>query len=99
MAYIGGLTKNELKALIVDQLAEFKSEVTELRKQLKEVKEALASKSKELYTYSDLKELFGVSRATLHNWVKEGKLIKHKIGSRVEFKRIDIERLINNSKH
>lgn len=98
MSYIGGLTKNELKALISDELSESKREMTELRKEIKELKDQLHSKSKELLTIKDLELLFSVGRSTIHNWVKEGKLIKYKIGGRAEFKKADVEKLINYSK-
>lgn len=98
MSYIGGLNKSELAAFLANELSPFIKEIQSLRQEVGELKSALNNQSKELYSINDLTELFGVSAATIHNWVKEGKLIKHKIGGRTHFKRSDIEKLIELSK-
>ncbi len=98
MAYIGNLTKSELSALLSDAIAPYLKEVMGLREDLAEFKGQTLSNSKELYSIKDLTTLFKVSAATIHNWTKQGKLIKHKIGGRTVFKKEDVEKLINYSK-
>lgn len=49
---------------------------------------------KPLYKIAELCELFKVSRPTLDDWVKHGKLRKVKVRSRVYFLGKDIERIL-----
>jgi excisionase family DNA binding protein len=98
MSYIGGLTKAELAALLKNELLPYISEIRQLRNEVADLKSRLNNNSQELYTIKDLTELFSVSTATIHNWINEGKLIKHKIGGRTHFKRADVEKLIELSK-
>lgn len=49
---------------------------------------------KPLYKITEICELFGVSRTTIHDWVKHGKLRKVKVRSRVYFLAGDIQRLL-----
>ena len=63
-----------------------------LQKQLSELKENLQPvKPTELLTRNETAELLKCDLSTLHNWVKRGKLIPYGIGSRIYFKRVDIE--------
>jgi excisionase family DNA binding protein len=98
MSYIGGLSKGELSAFLKDEILPFLKEIRELRAEVADLKARLNSNKRELYTIKDLTALFSVSAATIHNWINEGKLIKHKIGGRTQFKRVDVERLIELSK-
>lgn len=98
MSYIGGLNKSELAAFLANELSPFIKEVKALREEVADLKAKLSNNSQELYTIKDLTKLFNVSSATIHNWVNEGKLIKHKIGGRTEFKREDVQKLIDYSK-
>lgn len=98
MSYIGGLNKNELAAFLANELNPFIKEIKALRQEVADLKSALGSQSKELYTIKDLTDLFGVTAATIHNWVHEGKLIKHKVGGRTHFKSSDVQKLIDLSK-
>ena len=95
--YLGNLTKAEFASMISEQLKPFMEESAALRNEVADLKTELQSRNKELYTIEDLESIFSVSRATIHNWINEGKLIKHKIGGRTLFKREDVNRLIDLS--
>jgi len=98
MSYIGGLTKAQLASFLTDELKPFIQEIKDLKNEVSELRNQLHSKHKELYTIDDIADLFNITKATVHNWVKEGKLIKYKVGGRTQFKRADVEKLINYSK-
>ncbi len=66
-----------------------------IQKQLNEIKENFQPKVPDEYlTRNELAALLKVDLSTIHNWVKKGKLIPLGIGSRVYFKRSDIESLL-----
>lgn len=53
------------------------------------------SKPLRLMTSSQVRELFDISRTTLHRWSNEKQLLpKLKVGRRIYFKREDIEKII-----
>ena len=63
-----------------------------LQNQLSELKVNFQPKQPtELLTRNEVSELLKCDLSTLHNWVKKGKLIPYGIGSRIYFKRTDIE--------
>jgi excisionase family DNA binding protein len=49
---------------------------------------------KPLYRIAEICKLFNVSRTTIHEWVKIGKLRKIKVNSRVYFLGTDIKKII-----
>ena len=49
---------------------------------------------KPLYKMAEVCSLFGVTRPTIYDWVKHGKLRPYKIRSRVYFLWEDVERLV-----
>lgn len=49
---------------------------------------------KPLYKIHDVVHLFGVSRQTITEWVKDGTLVAYKVKSRVYFLRSDLEKLV-----
>ena len=49
---------------------------------------------KPLYKMQEVCSLFGVTRPTIYDWVKHGKLLAYKIRSRVYFLWEDVERLV-----
>lgn len=61
------------------------NQLTELKANFQPVKPT------ELLTRNEVSELLKCDLSTLHNWVKKGKLIPYGIGSRIYFKRDDIE--------
>lgn len=99
MSYIGGLTKAQFAAFLQEEFIKpLKEEVKSMKEEMDILKKELQQKNKELYTIEDLEALFNVSRATIHNWINDKKLVKHKIGGRTFFKREDIDRIIELSK-
>lgn len=52
---------------------------------------------KPLYKIAEICQLFNVSRTTVHDWVKHGKLRRVKIRSRVYFLGNDIQELLKGS--
>lgn len=98
MSYLGNFTKSEMSAFLVAQFAPVLEEVRSLRHEVAELRSQLHHKNKDLYTIEDIGELFSIVPATVHNWVKKGKLVKYKIEGRTQFKREDVEKLINYSK-
>jgi excisionase family DNA binding protein len=50
---------------------------------------------KPLYKLGEVKQLLQVSRTTVYEWIKHGKLKPYKIRSRVYFLWDDIQRLLN----
>lgn len=54
----------------------------------------IESKSK-FYSPVEVRELFQISRSTLHNWKHQGLLVPKKIGGKVLFERNAVERIIN----
>lgn len=99
MSHIGNLSKTELKVYFNTEIIEpLKNQINALKDELKEIRNEIKKGGKELFTIEDLVQLFSVSKATIHNWITERKLIKHKIGGRTFFKREDIARIIELSK-
>jgi uncharacterized protein YcgL (UPF0745 family) len=98
MAYLGNFTKSEMSAFLAAEFGPVLEEVRSLRQEVANLRSQLHHKHKDLYTIVDIAELFSVVPATVHNWVKKGKLIKYKIEGRTQFKRADVEKLINYSK-
>ena len=45
----------------------------------------------------DVAKLFGVSLVTLNQWMRDGRILYHRINSRVFFKRSEVMEALNNS--
>lgn len=81
---------------------EFKKEIlVGVEKLLKEFSEQFTPKQPEIWMNSkEVGELLGMSLVTIHNWSKEGILKPYKIGTRVRFRRSDIEQtLLDSNRH
>ena len=78
---------------------EFKAEIIEgVSKQLQEFSKNFQPKEPTIWiTRQEAADLIGVSLVTIHNWTKEGIIHAHKIGTRIRFKRSDIENILLNS--
>jgi excisionase family DNA binding protein len=98
MSYLGGLNKSQFAAFLAEELKPFIQEIKELKSQISKLNNQLNHLEKEFYTIDEVATLFSISKATVHNWVKEKKLVKIKVGGRTQFKTSDIEKLINYSK-
>ena len=67
----------------------------DVKKQLEELKKNFEPKTPTEYlTRKEVAELFKVDLSTIHNRVKNGKLMPYGIGGRVYFKRAEIEQAI-----
>lgn len=81
---------------------DFKNEILAgVEKLLKEFSKQFTPKHPEIWmSRKDVGEFLGISLVTIHTWGKEGVLKPYKIGSRVRFKRSDIENTLleSNSK-
>jgi excisionase family DNA binding protein len=76
------ISKEELQNLFAETIRKF-----QLLSQPIEVKD---NKIERLFSIPDLCKLFGVSRITINEWKKSGKLIYHRIGGRIYFKEVDV---------
>lgn len=66
-----------------------------LQNQITDLKKNLEPKTPTEYlTRNEVAEMLKCDLSTIHNWCKKGKLIPFGIGSRVYFKRSDIESLV-----
>jgi hypothetical protein len=71
---------------------EIESFFKEIRKELNEIKENFQPKTpEEFLTRNEVRDMLKVNYSTIHKWCLKGKLIPFGIGSRVYFKRSDIE--------
>jgi excisionase family DNA binding protein len=52
---------------------------------------------KPLYKIVEICELFNITRTTVHEWVKEGRLRKIKVSSRVYFLGTDIQKILSST--
>ena len=70
----------------------------DIREELQELTKNFTPKEPtEWITRQEAADLIGVSLVTIHNWTKEGVINAHKIGTRIRFKRADIENILLNS--
>jgi len=78
---------------------EFKEEILAgVEKLLKEFSEQFTPKQPEIWmSRKDVGELLGISLVTVYTWSKEGILKAYKIGTRVRFRRSDIEQILLDS--
>ncbi len=78
---------------------DFKKEILEgIEKLLGEFSKQFTPKEPQVWlSRKDVSELLGVSLVTVHNWSKIGVLYPFKIGTRVHFKRSDIEETLLKS--
>jgi len=84
------LTPEKLKEFISSSVSEAFSLYAKQPKQ-KEVKT-------HWMTRKEVSELLGVSLVTIHKWSYESKILKpYKIGSRIRFKKSEVEEVLNNS--
>ncbi|OFY89648.1 MAG: hypothetical protein A3K10_09810 [Bacteroidetes bacterium RIFCSPLOWO2_12_FULL_31_6] len=69
--------------------------VTEITKQLTEIKKSFQPKTPTEYlTRTEVAEMLKCDLSTIHNWTVKGKLIKHCIGNRAYYKRSEVEAAI-----
>ena len=79
------VTPEQLQDAIIDRL----------KIQLDDLKKNFQPKTPTEYlTRSEVAELLKIDLSTVHNWTKKGNLISYGIGSRVYFKRKELENAI-----
>ncbi len=83
-----GISPEELRRVIKN----------DFREELQELSKYFTPKEPTVWiTRKEASELIGVSLVTIHNWTKEGVINAYKIGTRVRFKRSEIENILLNS--
>ena len=71
---------------------------SDMRQELKELSKYFTPIDPIIWvTRKEAAELIGVSLVTIYNWTKAGVINPYKIGSRVRFKKSDIEKILLNS--
>lgn len=50
---------------------------------------------KAVYTMSEVGQMFGVSRMTVYNWVKSGKITSIKLGNKTYVLKAELNRMLN----
>lgn len=72
----------------------------DLKKQIEDLKKYLQPKEPTEYlTRNEVADLLKVNLSTIHNYTKQGKLLSYGIGSRVYYKRQEIEDAIIKLNH
>ena len=79
-----------IKKIIREEIKEFENSPA-----LTGVKGIPGLKHKPLYKVSDLCTFFHVSKPTIYEWCKTGKISPYKIGSRTYFLYEDVQKLLN----
>ncbi|MBE0647540.1 MAG: helix-turn-helix domain-containing protein [Bacteroidales bacterium] len=85
---IESLTVQELKKLVEDIVASY---VT--------VSQPDKNNSEDLLTRPEVATLLKISLVTLNSWTKQGKVPSYRIGSRVYYKRCEIEKSLKARKY
>ena len=68
------------------------NDVTIIKSQLLELKEFYEPKSPSEYlTRQEVAKMLKCDISTIHNWTVKGKLLKHCIGNRTYYKRVEVE--------
>lgn len=80
----------QMRTIVREEMAKQKSEIANATAQF----ETPGLTYKPLYKIREVCHFFQVSRPTLYDWIKEGKLKPYKIKSRVYFLHNDIQQLI-----
>lgn len=83
-----GITPQELRAEIREDI---RRELLEFSKKLKPQEPTI------WITRKEAAELLGVSLVTIHTWSKENVIFPFKIGTRIRFRRSQIEQILLNS--
>ncbi len=69
--------------------------LTELKKQIEDLKKHLQPKiPNEYLTRNEVAEMLKINLSTVHNWTRNKTLVAYSIGSRIYFKRSEVENAI-----
>jgi predicted DNA-binding transcriptional regulator AlpA len=85
--YVSSLTTSQFSALI---RAEINAAIQEAKTNLEML---LPNEPSKFYTIKGVAKMLEITPATIHNYVKQGILIKHKISGRTLFKKSEVDRL------
>jgi len=83
------MQKSELSSFIHAEVA------SAIKKQRESLEVIIPQDGSPYYTIEKLKILFDKTSATIHNWVKEGRIKKYKVGRNTFFKKSEIDKLID----
>ncbi len=83
------MEKSELASFIHSEVA------SAIKKQRETLEIIIPNEASPYYTIEKLRVLFNKTSATIHNWIKEGRIKKYKVGRNTFFKKSEIDRLID----
>lgn len=99
MSYINNLTKSQFAAELSFLLKPLQDQVAKLEGVIDAMKRERSGQQIEFLSTKEVQELLGVSRGTIYNYIKAGKLIQHNLSSgKVVFDREEVLRFIKLTK-
>jgi len=88
---------NDKQVVVLVPFEELKQElINAVRQEMKGIQPetAVEETHKKFYSPVEVRELFHVSRSTLHNWKHQGLLVPRKIGGKVLYEKHAVERVV-----
>lgn len=99
MSYINNLTKSQLAAELAFLLKPLQDQVAKLEGVIDAMKKENSGQKTEFLSTKEVQELLGVSRGTIYNYIKLGKLHQHNLSSgKVVFDREEVIKFIKLAK-
>lgn len=83
------LTKADLKALLEEHTERLKAELLEMLESIKT--ENSQNNEIELMTIEQTCQYLNITRSTLHQWAKKGRLKQHALEGRIYYKRPEVQ--------
>jgi excisionase family DNA binding protein len=100
MQYFNNLNKSQQTALFEQLLKPLYKKIDDLTQEVKILKKDQSGIKEEFMSTIEVGEFIDISRGTVNNFVKQGKLKKYKIGSgKVLFKRSEVEKYVELTKN
>ncbi|MBS3914721.1 MAG: helix-turn-helix domain-containing protein [Bacteroidetes bacterium] len=88
---------NDKQVVVLVPFEELKAElINVVRQEIKGIQpeQQIEDPHKKFYSPTEVRDLFHVSRSTLHNWKHQGLLVPRKIGGKVLYERFAVERVV-----